>query len=137
MPELLLGHAPLTEREALLISPIRLAYIGDAVYDLHVRTGLIFKGEKARTMHLAAVQTVNAAAQAQALLKVTDMLTETECDVVRRGRNAHGHHGTPKRVSTADYAHATGLEALLGFLYLTGRMTRLEEIYTAIERAGV
>lgn len=132
----LFGHAPLSEKEALLLSPIRLAYVGDAVHDLYVRTRLIFSGEKARAMHQAAVQSVNASAQAQALSRVLNMLTETEGDIVRRGRNAHAHHGAPKRVAAADYAQATGLEALLGFLYLTGRMDRLEEIYTAMQREG-
>ena len=130
----LLGGEPISEKEALLISPIRLAYVGDAVYDLLVRTKLVFSGHKARAMHQSAIKVVNASAQAQALARVMDSLTETEGDVVRRGRNAHAHHHAPKRVNPAEYAKATGLEALLGFLYLTGRNERLGELCMAMEQ---
>ena len=126
------GHAPMTEREAQMISPLRLAYIGDAVYDLYVRTELVFQGGKAHAMHRDAIKSVNAAAQAHALSWVQPLLTETEADVVRRGRNAHPRHAVPKRADPADYSYATGLEALLGFLYLTGRTERLLELYTVI-----
>ena len=86
------GQPPLTEREAMMLSPIRLAYVGDAVYDLLVRTALVFAGGKAGAMHKDAIRSVNAAAQAQALRRVLGMLTEAEADIVRRGRNAHAHH---------------------------------------------
>lgn len=125
-------NLPLSQQEALMISPLRLAYIGDAVHDLFVRTSLIFQGGKAGAMHRDAVQNVNARAQARALLRIANMLTETESDVVRRGRNAHAHHSVPKRTSPADYKHATGLEALLGFLYLTGQQDRLFMLYSAM-----
>lgn len=128
----LLGHAPLTERQALMLSPLRLAYVGDAVHDLFVRTELMFLGGKAGAMHRDAVKNVNAAAQAQALSRIAEGLSETEADVVRRGRNAHAHHGVPRRANPADYKQATGLEALLGFLYLTGRVERLHELYAAM-----
>lgn len=130
-------HAPMTEREALMLSPLRLAYIGDAVHDLFVRTALVFQGGKAGAMHRDAIQNVNARAQAQALARIAGQLTETEADVVRRGRNAHAHHGVPKRADPADYKHATGLEALLGFLYLTGRMERLRALYAAMQEEMV
>ncbi len=122
----------MAEAEALLLSPIRLAYLGDAVYDLYVRTSLVLAGGKAQAMHREAISLVNAGAQARALSRVAAMLSETESDVVRRGRNAHAHHGVPKRADPADYAQATGLEALLGFLYLTGRTDRLQTIFTAM-----
>lgn len=124
------GREPLTEREAAMLSPLRLAYVGDAVHDLFVRTELIFNGNgKARAMHQSAVKTVNATAQAGALERVRGLLTETEADVVRRGRNAHPHHAAPRHANRAAYAQATGLEALLGFLYLTGQTQRLSELY--------
>lgn len=128
----LMGRPPLTEREALMLSPLRLAYIGDAVHDLLVRTQLIFSGGKAGAMHKDAIKNVNAAAQAEALARIAPMLEETEADIVRRGRNAHAHHTGPKRVNPADYKQATGLEALFGFLYLTGRMQRLCALYAAM-----
>lgn len=128
----LMGHAPLTEREALMLSPLRLAYVGDAVHDLFVRTTLIFGGGKAGAMHRDAIKNVNAAAQAHALSLIAGMLTETEADVVRRGRNAHANHNAPRRATLADYKQSTGLEALLGFLYLTGREDRLRQLYAAM-----
>lgn len=129
----LLGHAPLDDRAARMLSPLRLAYIGDAVHDLFVRTELVFLGGKAGAMHKDAVRNVNAAAQAEALARIAGMLTEDEADIVRRGRNAHAHHNVPRRANPADYKQATGLEALLGFLYLTGRMERLCELYAAMQ----
>ena len=123
------GRAPLTEKEARLISPLRLAYVGDAVHELFVRTRLTFDGGKAGAMHRAAVRTVNAAGQAQALERIGLWLTDDERDVVRRGRNAHAHHAPSKHADPADYARATGLEALVGYLYLSGQMERLQALY--------
>ena len=122
------------EEEAYRYPPLVLAYVGDAVHDLMVRTGLAFSGESVRSMHGAATREVNAAAQAEGLGRIEGMLTEEEADVVRRGRNAHAHHGVPKRVKALDYARATGLEALFGFLYLTGRIDRLKMLYIAMRR---
>lgn len=134
MPELFFaGHARLTEREALMLSPLRLAYIGDAVHDLYVRTALVFQGGKAGAMHRDAIRHVNAAAQSGALARIAEDLTETEADVVRRGRNAHAHHNVPKRADPADYKQATGLEALLGFLYLTGQEERLGTLLRSMQ----
>lgn len=132
MMEDFLGRAPLSEREALMLGPIRLAYAGDVVHELLVRTELVLAGGNARAMHRDAVKSVNAEAQAQALGRVKDLLDETETDVVRRGRNAHPNHAAPRRADPADYKQATGLEALLGFLYLTGRMERLSSLYAAM-----
>ncbi len=125
-------RAPLPERDALMISPLVLAHVGDSVHDLYVRVGAALDGGKARAMHRQAVGNVNAGAQARALSRVAHLLTETEGDVVRRGRNAHARHAAPKRADPADYAMATGLEALLGFLYLTGRAERLLTILAAM-----
>lgn len=125
-------RAPLSEREAMLVSPLRLAYVGDAVHSLFVRTELVLRGGKARAMHKSAVGSVNAAAQAAALEQVESLLTQTEADIVRRGRNAHAHHAAPRSATRAEYARATGLEALFGFLYLTGQVQRLQTIYEAM-----
>lgn len=116
-------------REAQLLSPLQLAYIGDTVWDLMVRTGLLYTGQNVHGMHCAAVKRVNASAQAAALCRVADKLTPEEADMVRRGRNAHAHHGAPKNQDPAAYSQATGLEALIGFLYLTGRHDRLQEVF--------
>ena len=69
------GHEHLTEKEARLLSPLRLAYVGDAVHELFVRTGLIFDGGKAGAMHRAAIRAVNAAGQARALERIEGQLT--------------------------------------------------------------
>lgn len=130
---LLGGEAPLAEREALMLSPLRLAYLGDAVHHLLVRTGLLVGGGNAGAMHRVAVSQVNAAAQSRALSRIAGLLDETETDVVRRGRNAHARHGTPRRANAADYKQATGLEALFGYLYLTGRTERLIMLFRIMQ----
>lgn len=127
-----LEQEPISERDAMMMQPVRLAYLGDAVHSLLVRTNLLFSGEKAQSMHRKTVQCVNAGAQAKALERIQGMLTEIETDVVRRGRNAHSHHSAPKNADPADYAQATALEALLGFLYLTGKTERLYQLYMAM-----
>lgn len=131
-----MGAPPMTEREALMVSPIRLAYLGDTVHDLFVRTRLARGGEHVRAMHKEAVGAVNAGAQAQALARVLPLLNETEADVVRRGRNAHARHAAPRRANPRDYAQATGLEALLGFLYITGQSERLLTLLEAMQKEG-
>lgn len=104
---------------------LTLAYIGDTVYDLYVRTYLVQSGGGgAHALHLAAAKHVCAAGQAAAFRRMEPQLTEPERAVFRRGRNAHS--GTvPKNASIADYRTATGLETLLGFLYLTGNDARM------------
>lgn len=131
-----LDHAPMTEKEARLLSPLRLAYVGDAVHELFVRTGLLFAGGKAGAMHKAAIRAVNAAGQARALERVERALTDDERDIVRRGRNAHAHHAAPRHADPADYAQATGLEALAGYLYLSGQMERLRELYSLMNETN-
>ncbi|MCL1795518.1 MAG: ribonuclease III [Clostridia bacterium] len=123
-----------SEKEAMMMNPLRLAHVGDAVHDLLVRTGLALRGGNVHSMHGGAVREVNAQAQAQALARIEPMLSECEADIVRRGRNANAHHGVPKRVRPVDYAMATGLEALLGFLYLTGQTGRLKILYGAMQQ---
>ncbi len=130
-----LDHEPLTEKEARMLSPLRLAYVGDAVHELFVRTELLFAGGKAGAMHRAAIREVNAAGQARALQRIEPELTDDERDIVRRGRNAHANHAAPKHADPADYAHATGLEALAGYLYLSGQTERLRTLYRLIEKA--
>lgn len=122
--------APLmTETEARLKTPLALAYIGDTVWDLLVRRSLLTGGWKAGMLHKQAVKQVNAAAQAEAMRVIRPHLTEAEEDIVRRGSNAHAKHAAPKNQDPADYSLATGLEALMGYLYLSGQMERIGEIF--------
>ena len=114
------------------MGPLVLAYIGDTVYDLYVRTHLVrTTALTAHGLHMAAAKRVCAAAQAASFRRIEDRLTEEELAVFRRGRN--GHMGTiPKNASIADYRTATGLEAVIGWLYLKGRDSRLTELMETI-----
>jgi ribonuclease-3 family protein len=111
-----------------MLSPLALAQIGDTVCDLYARVYL--NDQFARTpheLHLAASRFVCAAGQASAYRRMEPFLTEEETAVFKRGRNAHS--GTmPKNASAADYHTATGLETLVGWLFLSGNDARLGEL---------
>ena len=121
--------APMEESRARMLNPLQLAYIGDGVWELLVRSRLIYMGRSARHVHKDAVACVNAHAQSEAFRRIEEMLTEEEVDVARRGRNAHAHHAAPKNQDAADYRAATALEALIGYLYLTGQEERLLTLF--------
>lgn len=108
--------------------PLVLAYIGDTVYDLFVRTLLIQTNDStAHGLHVLSARQVRAAAQAQASERILPLLNEAEQSVFRRGRNAH--MGTiPKNASIGEYRAATALEAVIGYLYLAGDDARLQEL---------
>ena len=105
---------------------LELAYLGDCLYDLYVREHLIAKGGRVRAMHREAISRVCAHAQSQALARIADALTDAERDVVRRARNAH--QTPPKNADPGEYHHATALEALIGWLYVTGQGERMNEV---------
>ncbi len=119
-------------------SPLTLAYIGDAIYDLVIRTIVVERGNtSANNLHKKTVRYVNAAAQAQMIEALQEELSEEERTIYKRGRNAKSYT-TAKNASVIDYRKATGFEALCGYLYLTGRQERLLAlIRTAIERVGL
>lgn len=118
----------LTLAEAAQKNVLALAYIGDAVQSLYVRERIIaFHDLKPDQMHKQASAIVNAATQAALAEKIFPTLTEEEKNVFLRGRNATVQHRS-KNQSGSDYRKATGLEALIGYLYLTGNLTRLKEI---------
>ena len=117
------------------LGPLQLAYIGDTVHDLFVRGRLVSMGLTVGKMHRQAVRMVSAAAQARMLAAIEGELTADEADIARRGRNAHAKHAVPKNADPADYAHATGLEALWGYLYIKGDSQRLSLLMnTALSR---
>lgn len=107
---------------------LTLAYVGDTVYDLYARTKLLHALDTdVHQLHLAAARLVCAHGQAEAFFRIEPLLTQEELAVFKRGRNAHS--GTvPKNANVTQYRIATGLEALLGYLYLTGADERLDEI---------
>ncbi len=119
-------------------SPLALAYIGDAIYDLVIRTIVVERGNtSANNLHKKAVRYVNAVKQAQMIEALQEELSEEERTVYKRGRNAKSYT-TAKNASVIDYRKATGFEALCGYLYLTGKQERmLVLIRTAIERVGM
>ena len=108
-------------------SPLPLAYIGDSVYDLFVRTKIIEKGNRHVTdMHKEAVKFVKAHSQAESVHAIEDKLTEDEIRVLKWGRNAKST--PPKNADVTDYRYATGFEALIGYLYVSGEEDRLKEV---------
>jgi len=117
--------------EVNALSALALAHMGDAVYELLVRAWLCAHGKlTSRGLHSEAVRYVSAKAQALAAARILPLLTETETAVFRRGRNAHTHT-IPPSADPAQYHAATGLEALFGWLYLSGARERASELFRA------
>ena len=118
----------LPERDWSQYSPLALAWLGDTVCDMAVRTALIKKGNRqAEKLHREASALVNARAQAGQMERILSLLSEEEEAIFRRGRNASPPH-TAKNADRADYLTATGFECLLGYLYLEGRYQRIAEL---------
>ena len=114
------------------MSSLALAHVGDAVYGLLVRLWCSAQGgERADRLHSSAVAMVNAAAQARAVQRIQPLLTPEEAEVYRRGRNAKVH-SVPRNARRSEYHEATGLEALLGYLYLKGRTERINTLFACI-----
>lgn len=122
----------LPDDEIRAISSIGLAHLGDAVYELLVRTYLCAHGKATgKGLHRATIELVCAPAQARSAEKILPRLTEEEQAVFRRGRNANVH-SIPQHASRAEYQQATALEALFGWLYLRGERGRIEELFAAM-----
>ncbi len=119
-------------------SPLTLAFIGDCVYDLIIRTVIVERGNKTpASLHKSKSLIVKAQAQAELIEALADELTDEETSVYRRGRNAKSYT-TAKNASVADYRKATGLEALIGYLYLKNEEDRiLELIDTGFTKLGI
>ncbi len=125
----------LSDFEAKQLSPLSLAYIGDSVFEAYVREIIVLTEPSRHTyeMHKRAIAVVNARTQAGILRELLEELSEEEAYIARRGRNAKPH-SVPKNADIMDYKLATAFEALLGYLYITGNKSRLEEI---LERSCV
>ena len=109
-------------------SPLTLAYIGDAVYEIVIRTIIVEKGNApVNKLHHKASSLVKAVAQKEAMEKILPLLTKEEEAIYKRGRNAKSYTSA-KNASVIDYRIATGFEALMGFLYLMGRNERMLEL---------
>jgi ribonuclease-3 family protein len=120
------------EKNVNLLNPLIWAYVGDAVYEMYVRTYLISQGvKKPHDIHVESVKFVKAANQSKLLEILLNYLTEEEIEIVRRGRNAKSYH-VPKNANVMDYRRATALEALFGYLYLNKRSERIDELFKII-----
>lgn len=120
---------PLTDAVAKNFSPLSLAFVGDGVFEKYVRERVILNhpNESPHRLHLLAIKYVKASSQSKIIQGLEEYLLEDEMYIFKRGRNAKS--GTvPKNADLLDYRKASGFEALIGYLYLTGRDERLEEI---------
>ena len=122
----------LEKKDIDAISNLGLAHMGDCVFEILCRGYLCAKGEKTvDRLHRDTIHMVKATSQAKFVDKLLPHLTEEELAYYRRGKNAHVH-AVPKSASPAEYAKATGLEALFGALYLAGRTDRLNELFKTV-----
>lgn len=122
----------LTADQLRSISSIGLAHMGDAVFEILVRTWLCEQGKATgKGLHQATIRMVCAESQAEKAEKILPLLTEEERAVFKRGRNAHVK-SVPGHASRAQYGEATALEALFGWLYLGGRQARINELFISM-----
>ena len=127
LPSLRTGSLKVGEIRQL--SPVALAYMGDGVYELYMRTRYLLPRRRIRAYHQQVVQQVNAERQAECLQQLLPHLTDHELDLIRRGRNAAPKR--PNRANPEAYQQATALEALIGYLYLTD-LDRLEQLMNLV-----
>lgn len=122
----------LEKKEIDAISNLGLAHMGDCVFEILCRGWLCAKGGKnVGNLHRDTIRMVNANAQSAFVDKLLPHLTEEELSYYRRGKNAHVH-AVPKSCTPADYAKATGLEALFGVLWLSGQTERLNQLFKSV-----
>ena len=120
------------EAQVKAISNLGLAHMGDCVFEILCRAYLCTRGNKTvDKLHRDTINMVKATSQAKFMEKLLPLLTEEELAYYRRGKNSHVH-AVPKSATPAEYAKATGLEALFGALYLLGRTDRLNELFQKV-----
>ena len=113
--------------DVLTVSPLAMAYLGDAIFELYVRDYLVTRHEiSVNKLHHKAIDYVKAASQAKIVHRLSDLLTEEEQWFIRRGRNQKSN--APKNADMLDYRYATGFEALIGFLYYQHKTDRMLQI---------
>ena len=122
----------MTPAEAKALGGLTLAFFGDSVYEVYVREQIVKLGTMpVDKLHKKAVQYVNAGFQSYAYDIIAELLTEEETEIFKRGRNATGNNA-PRSSNPKDYRRATGMEALFGYLYLTGQNDRIKELFEKI-----
>lgn len=122
---------PVKEQDIRTYSPLTLAYLGDAVYELLIRSMIIREGNRSTdSLHRTVTKLVKAETQSALYYAVIDLLTEEEAEMLRKGKNSKPATKA-KHAGMADYHRATGLETLFGYLYLQGRIDRAAELLAA------
>ena len=125
----------LSRQQINAISNLGLAHMGDCVFEILCRAYLCARGDKTvKNLHKDTIQMVNATSQAKFMDKLLPHLNEEELAWYRRGKNSHVH-AVPKSCTPAEYAKATGLEALFGALYLSGQTDRINELFKTVMEA--
>ncbi len=128
LPQDILESFDCREQDVRNFSPLTLAYIGDCVYELIIRTMVVERGNRPpRKLHNESSEFSKAGTQRKIYEALLDEVTKEEADILRRGKNAH-FHTKAKNATVLEYRSATALEALLGYLYLTGKMERVLEL---------
>ena len=122
-----------TEAEVRELSPLALAYIGDACFEILVRSEILDVRKNPNKLHRESIRFVRAKSQRELFEKIEENLTEEEIKIFKRGRNAKSHT-VPKNADPIDYRIATGVEALFGYLYLLKRYNRIREIFKEMIR---
>lgn len=119
----------ISDVEARNMNPLTLAFIGDGIFEIYVRERVIIlnKDLKPNDLHRNAINYVKASSQSFIIEKIEEKLSEDEFYIYKRGRNMKSHT-IPKNASVLDYRRSSGFEALVGYLYLTGNIKRLDEI---------
>lgn len=130
-------YIDLTETDIRMLNPLVWAYVGDAVYEVFVRSYLVSTEKKSsHDLHIKSIKYVKARAQSEFLALIEQELTEEEQNIVRRGRNTKTYH-VPKNADVIDYRRATAFEALIGYLYLMKRYDRIDTIMQLILKKAV
>ena len=122
-----------SEAEVRELSPLALAYIGDACFEILVRSEILDVRKNPNKLHRESIRFVRAKSQRELFEKIEENLTEEEIKIFKRGRNAKSHT-VPKNADPIDYRIATGVEALFGYLYLLERYNRIREIFKEMIR---
>lgn len=122
-----------SEAEVRELSPLALAYIGDACFEILVRSEILDVRKNPNKLHRESIRFVRAKSQRELFEKIEEILTEEEIKIFKRGRNAKSHT-VPKNADPIDYRIATGVEALFGYLYLLKRYNRIREIFKEMIR---
>lgn len=126
------NYLELPDTDIKTYSPLTLAFIGDAIFDLIIRTAIVESGNApVNKLHKRASNLVKAGAQAELYHAIKDQLTEEEQGIYKRGRNAKSFTSA-KNAGVIEYRTATGVEALIGYLYLTNQMDRLMELVSQV-----